>query len=99
MWKDSLERKLISQGLVMQWRRKAGVTKFTDGLKKRSEKCDDQVKTFEESDGEGEEKKADLTKFTNSDGNEMKPTCRRGVKKPFYSAEMRNRVLSHYRYR
>ena len=80
----------------MQWRRKAGGTKFTDGLKKCSEKWDDPVKTLEKSDDKGEEKQADLTKPTNSDEKEKKPG-RRGVKKPFYSAEMRGRVLSHYR--
>ena len=93
MWKDST-KKIIYQGLVMQWRRKAGVTKFTDGLRKRPEKCDEPVKT--QSDVKGEEKKADLAKSTNSDGKEKK-LGRRGVKKPFYSAEMRSRVLSHYR--
>ena len=97
MWKVTEKRGIISQGLLMQWRRKAGVTKFTEGLKKCSEKCNGMtVKTFEESNGEGQEKQADLTKSTNSDGKEMKPG-RCGLKKPFYSAEMRSRVLSHYR--
>ena len=79
----------LLQGILMQWRRKAGVTKFTEGgLKKGSRRF---------SDAEGEEAQTDITKSANTDAKEVKPGGRLGVKKPFYSAELRSRVLSHYR--
>ena len=76
----------------MQWRRKAGVPKFTDGLKIISDKCNAvPVKIPEESLGAKQESRDDWTK-----GKGTKPS-RRGLKKPFYSAELRKRVLDHYR--
>ena len=90
----SLNSKLL-QGLVMQWRSKAGVTKFTEGLTKGSKKSNGVAM---KSGGEGEERQTDLTNFTKADDQpEMKPGPLLGVKKPFYSAELRSRVLSHYR--
>ena len=72
----------------MQWRRKAGVAKFTEGAKKISkEKSDVQAerKTLEDSsEGEGEEKKERATNTT------------KGFKRPVYPAEMRSEVLSFY---
>ena len=78
----------------MQWRRKAGVTKFSEG----SKKCSNGVAV--KSDGEGGERQADLdlAKSANKDEKQMKPGVRLGVKKPFYPAELRTRVLSHYRW-
>ena len=82
----------VTQGLLMQWRRKAGVPKFTDGLKIISDKCNAvPVKIPEESLGAKQESRDDWTK-----GKGTKPS-RRGLKKPFYSAELRKRVLDHYR--
>ena len=66
----------------MQWRRKAGVAKFTEGAKKISKDMNDvqaERKSLEDSsEGEGEEKKKQAT-------NTMK-----GLKKPVYPAEMRS---------
>ena len=91
---ESLNSKLL-QGLVMQWRSKAGVKKFTEGLTRGSKKRNGVTM---KSGGEGEERQTDLTKFANADDQpEMKPGPLLGVKKPFYSAELRSRVLSHYR--
>ena len=73
----------------MQWRRKAGVTKFTEGVLKKDPRS--------LSDDEGERPQTDLTRSAKCDGNELKSGGRRGMKKPFYSAELRTAVLSHYR--
>ena len=72
----------------MQWRRKAGVAKFTEGAKKISKDENDvqaERRTLEDSsEGEGEEKKDRATNTT------------KGLKRPVYPAEMRSEVLSFY---
>ena len=73
----------VSEGLVMQWRRKAGVTKFTD-------LNDVTVKGENRQDG-------DLAKSIISEEKQRKLSSRKGLKKPFYSAELRSEVLSYYR--
>ena len=77
----------VSQGVVMQWRRKAGVPKFTDGLKKSS-----QPAQFPEDPHGGKQEGQDAA----SDGTGAK-SSRRGMKRPSYSADLRSRVLAHYR--
>ena len=75
----------VSQGVVMQWRRKAGVPKFTDGLSS-------QPAQFPEDPDSGKQEGHDAA----SDGTGAK-SSRRGMKRPFYSADFRSRVLAHYR--
>ena len=77
----------VTEGLLMQWRRKAGVPKFTDGLKKSS-----QPAQFPEDPHGGKQEGQDAA----SDGTGAK-SSRRGMKRPFYSADFRSRVLAHYR--
>ena len=93
---ESLNSKLL-QGLVMQWRRKAGVSKFTDGLAKGSKKCNNGVTVKSDEEGGERQIDCDMGKSAISVEKKMKPSTRLGVKKPFYPAELRNRVLSHYR--
>ena len=77
----------VSQGVLMQWRRNAGVPKFTDGLKKSF-----QPAQFPEDPHGGKQEGQDAA----SDGTGAK-SSRRGMKRPFYSADLRSRVLAHYR--
>ena len=77
----------VSQGVVMQWRRKAGVPKFTDGMKKSN-----QAAQFPEDPHGGKQEGQDAA----SDGTGAK-SSRRGMKRPSYSADLRSRVLAHYR--